>query len=90
LNSGTAQDEAMNLQNLMSLGIEKVNYLKEGEEPNIGIRYISHYNPRAMVVVGNYGLAFQQNVRMKRIPAGVQTIYISGLAFGRYTFRMLK
>ena len=56
--------EKLNLQKLIQSGTEKVNYLKDGEEPNIGIRYISHYDPRAMVFVGNYGLSYQKNVRV--------------------------
>jgi hypothetical protein len=46
--------EKLYLQKLIQFGTEKVNYLKDGEEPNIGIRDISHYDPRAMVFVGTY------------------------------------
>jgi hypothetical protein len=56
--------EELNLQKLTQFGTENVNYLKDGEEPNIGIRYISHYDPRAMVFIGTYGLSYQQNVRL--------------------------
>jgi hypothetical protein len=56
--------ETINLQNLMNLGSENVNYIKEGDTPNVGIRYKSHFDPRAMVFIGNYGMSFQQNVSM--------------------------
>jgi hypothetical protein len=56
--------ETINVQTLMNMGVENVNYVKEGDAPNIGIRYKSHYDTRAMVFIGNYGLSFQQNVRM--------------------------
>jgi hypothetical protein len=56
--------EQLNAQKLIQCGTENVNYLKDGAEPDIGIRYISHYDPRAMVFIGNYGLSYQQNVRV--------------------------
>jgi hypothetical protein len=56
--------EHLNLQNLIQFGTENVNYLKDGAEPNVGIRYISHYDPAAMVFIGTYGLSYQQNVRV--------------------------
>lgn len=57
-------DERLNVQKLIQCGSENVNYLKDGAEPDIGIRYISHYDQRAMVFIGNYGLSYQQNMRV--------------------------
>ncbi len=57
--------ETINLQTLTNMGVENVNYVKEGDAPNIGIRYRSHFDARAFVFVGNYGLSYQQNVRME-------------------------
>jgi hypothetical protein len=57
--------EKLNLQNLIKLGAEKANYFKDGEDPNIVIRYKSHYDPRAMVFVGNIACGFHRgDVRM--------------------------
>ncbi len=56
--------ETLNLQKLILFGKENVNFLKDGAEPDVGIRYISHYDPRAMIFIGNYGLSYQQNMRV--------------------------
>jgi hypothetical protein len=56
--------ETMDLQNLTKLGVENENYLKDTQETNKGIRFKSHYDPRATVFIGNYGMAFKQNVRI--------------------------
>lgn len=56
--------EEIDLEVLTAMGEEGVNYVIDGEEPHIAVRYLSHYNPKAMVYVGNYGLSYQQDVRM--------------------------
>ncbi|MBN1577079.1 MAG: hypothetical protein JW913_11030 [Chitinispirillaceae bacterium] len=56
--------ETINLSKLMEMGEENVNYFKDGAAPAVGIRYRSHYDSRAMVFVGNYGLSYQQGIRM--------------------------
>ncbi len=56
--------ETLNLQKLMQMGIEDVNYFRDGDASAAGIRYMSHYDSRAMVFVGTYGMSFQQNMQM--------------------------
>jgi hypothetical protein len=56
--------ETIDLQKLMDLGVENVNYMTDGKAPDIGVRYRSHYDSRAMVYVGRYGMSYQQNVIM--------------------------
>ena len=54
--------ETPHVENLMRLGTENVNYFKDGNDTAIGIRYVSHYDSRAMVFVGTYGMSYQQNM----------------------------
>lgn len=56
--------ERIDLQKLMLMGVENVNYLRDNEATNIGIRYKSHYDPSAMVFIGNYGLSYQEGMSM--------------------------
>ncbi|MBN2035131.1 MAG: hypothetical protein JW768_00180 [Chitinispirillaceae bacterium] len=56
--------EQLNLRILVQMGVENESYIIDGQAPNIGIRYRSHYHPRAMVYVGSYGLSYQRSVRM--------------------------
>jgi hypothetical protein len=56
--------EKIELENLTRLGAENVNYYIDGEQPHVAVRYVSHYDARAMVYVGNYGLSYQQDVHM--------------------------
>jgi hypothetical protein len=56
--------ETLNLQKLMLLGTENVNYFKDGDASAAGIRYMSHYDSRAMVFIGTYGMSYQQNMQM--------------------------
>jgi hypothetical protein len=54
--------EMLNIENLTKLGTENINYFKDGNDTAVGIRYISHYDSRAMVFVGTYGMSYQQNM----------------------------
>jgi hypothetical protein len=54
--------ETLHVETLMKLGTENVNYFKDGNDTAIGIRDISHYDARAMVFVGTYGMSYQQNL----------------------------
>jgi hypothetical protein len=56
--------ETIHLQTLMNMGVENVNYLKEADTFNVGVRYKSHYDARATVFIGTYGMSFHQNVSM--------------------------
>ncbi len=56
--------ETIDLQKLMKMGTVNVNYFKDYEDSAIGIRYMSHYDSRAMVFIGNYGLSYMQNMRI--------------------------
>jgi hypothetical protein len=56
--------EKLDLAVLTAMGEEGVNYVIDGEEPNIAVRYISHVDPKALVYVGNYGLSYQQGTRL--------------------------
>jgi hypothetical protein len=55
--------ETINLNNLTKLGVENVNYIKD-TQTNL-IRYKSHYDPRVMVFIGNYGTWELKNVQFK-------------------------
>jgi hypothetical protein len=57
--------ETLHVENLMKLGTENVNYFKDGNDTAIGIRFVSHYDSRAMVFVGTYGMSYQQNLPLK-------------------------
>jgi hypothetical protein len=54
--------ETLHVENLMKLGMENINYFKDGNDSAVGIRYISHYDSRAMVFVGTYGMSYQQSL----------------------------
>jgi hypothetical protein len=56
--------EKIDLEVLTAMGEEGVNYVIDGDKPHIAVRYISHYDPEAIVYVGTYGLSYQQGVRM--------------------------
>jgi hypothetical protein len=47
------------------LGTANVNYFKDGNDTAVGLRYISHYDSRAMVFVGTYGMSYQQDMPLK-------------------------
>lgn len=53
--------ETLKLDNLTKLGTENVNYFKDTSDTNVGIRYVSQYDNRAMVFVGTYGMSYQKN-----------------------------
>ena len=55
-------DEVINIAIVRAAGTENVNYFIDGESEPVGIRYMSHYDSRAMVFVGNYGLSYQNNI----------------------------
>jgi hypothetical protein len=57
--------ESLDLGRLTALGIEGVNYSVDGKAPGVGIRYISHYDPQAMVYIGTYGMSYQNNLPLQ-------------------------
>lgn len=57
-------NEEVRLDNLTSLGEEGVNYLTDGEGEFTAVRYRSHYNERAMVYVGTYGISYQEGLNL--------------------------
>ncbi|MFW5785575.1 MAG: hypothetical protein ACOCW1_05265 [Chitinispirillaceae bacterium] len=54
--------EEINLDIIQELGTEGVDFLVEGEKEQIAIRYQSHYDERATVYIGKYGLSYQENI----------------------------
>ena len=56
--------ESLNIEVLMDMGTENVNYFIDGDSLVSGIRYMSHYDPQTMVFIGNYGMSYQQGIRM--------------------------
>lgn len=55
-------EERVNIELLQSMGIEGESYLVDGKAPEVAVRYRSHYDERAMVYVGTYGLSYQEDV----------------------------
>jgi hypothetical protein len=55
-------DEVLNIEIIRTAGTENVNYYIDGESEPVGIRYMSHYDSRAMVFIGNYGLSYQNDI----------------------------
>ncbi len=53
--------EQLNLQAITSMGTENIHYFKDSSG---AVRYTSHYSPNAMVFIGNYGLSYQENVKL--------------------------
>ena len=56
--------EILNLNKLESLGSQNVHYFKDSTAEAIAIRYVSHYSNDAMVFIGNYGLSYQQDIKL--------------------------
>jgi hypothetical protein len=56
--------ETLHVEKIAAMGAENVNYFKDGTSPNAGFRYKSHYDPKAMVFVGDYGISYQQNMHL--------------------------
>ncbi|NLG19391.1 MAG: hypothetical protein GX556_18880 [Fibrobacter sp.] len=56
--------EQINLEMLLSIGREGVSYLAEGKDTITSVRYRSHYDERAMVYLGTYGLSYQEEIEM--------------------------
>ena len=54
--------ETLDIAVITGMGTEGVNYFIDGDSVSTGIRYMSHYDPKAMVFVGHYGMSYQQNL----------------------------
>ncbi len=56
--------EEISLEKLLRMGREEVSYLAEGKDTITSVRYRSHYDERAMVYLGTYGLSYQEGIEM--------------------------
>lgn len=54
--------EELNLNVIREMGTEGVDYVAEGENEQVAIRYRSHYDERATVYIGTYGLSYQEDI----------------------------
>lgn len=86
--------ETLDFDALASMGEENVNYFLDGTEPHIGFRFRSHYDPRAMVYVGNYGLSYMSDVYLNcmgvvlpeaELPDSLDPLY-SGITVAMFDF----
>ncbi|MFP4417074.1 MAG: hypothetical protein ACLFSB_07370 [Chitinispirillaceae bacterium] len=72
-------EESLDLELLRSLGTEGEHYVVDGEAPQEAVRYRSHYDERAMVYVGTYGLSYQEGLALQCMGVILDPSILEGL-----------